>query len=441
MNLVGLIFYGLVNGAMVASHLLSSKRIYEFPFWAGVMGLGWFYPMAIGGYVNASHYPGAAYAHGMLFASICTVALWLGFAKASKSLPEKPSWLEARFDPDRLFTACALLTAGGLLFYWKLQSLPEEMLHQTQWSGATVKYLFLSSVFQFGFIGLWILYLSQGKIVVPRILFFLVPGLLLLLKAAVIGGRRSEMMNLVSFLFVSLWFVRRITPPAWVIGGAVGLGLILVNSIGTYRGIMKNKELSLGKRLQEASKADYTSTSKDLMRKSGLDFDNYIYLRQVTAEDSRYDFGLTHWNGFIFNYVPAQIVGRGVKSALMIPLKYNVYSSARSRYGYRMGVGTVTTGYYDAFASFGWLGFVKFWLVGWLMGILYRYGMRGWFFSMLLYAYMLGPAMHAISHGTHLFLVTKWAYFFLLAFPVLHWARIRASDGQDGLIQRAPENE
>jgi hypothetical protein len=415
---------------MVAFHLLSKNRIFEFPFWAGVLALGWFYPMAIGGYVKAEHYPEAAYANGMLFATLCTVALWIGFAIGTKRIPRKPSWIDAQFDLDRLFSACALLTVGGLLFYWKLQSLPEEMLRQSQWSGATVKYLFLSSVFQFGFIGLWILYLSQDKFVVPKILLFWIPGLLLILRAAVLGGRRAEMMNLVSFIFTSLWFVRRKAPPPWMIAAAVGVGLVLANSIGTYRGIMKNKELSLSERLKVASKADYTSESKNLLQEGGGDFNNYIYLRQVTAEDGRYDFGLSHWNGFIFNYVPAQIVGRGIKNSLMIPLKYYAPSVAYSRYGHRLGVGSVTTGYYDAFASFWWLGFIKFWLVGWLMGVLYKRAMVKSFLGMLLYAYMLGPAMHAISHGTHLFLVTKWAYFFMLAYPVLYWAKQKVFEVQ-----------
>lgn len=427
MNLFSLALYGLINGTMVAYYLLGKKRIYEFPFWAGALSLGWFYPMAIGGYMNASHYPDSAYANGMFFASICAVALWVGFAKSLKRVPLNPSWLGTKFDSNKLITACSLLTVGGLFFYWKLESLPQEFRAQTQWSGVAVKYLFLSSIFQFGFIGLWMVYLGQKKMFSPRILVFLTPSLLLLLKVAVIGGRRSEMMNLVSFIFVSLWFVRRRAPPSWLFAVGAGLGLILINSIGTYRGIMANKELSLSERLQEASQADYTSESKTLMKKGGGDFNNYIYFRQVVAEDFQFDFGLNHWNGLIFNYVPAQIVGSELKKSLMIPFKYNAVSVAESRYRHKSGVGSVTTGYYDAFASFGWFGFLKFWLVGWLMGILYRYGMKSSFLGMLLYVYMLGPAMHSISHGTHLFLVTKWVYFFILALPFLHFAKVHPS--------------
>jgi len=306
-------------------------------------------------------------------------------------------------------------------------SLPTEMLAQTQWSGATVKYFFLSSVFQFGFIGLWIVYLSQGKIWAPRILLFLIPGLLLLLQAAVINGRRAEIMNLGAFIFVSLWLVRRVVPPSWVLGITVVLGLILINSIGTYRSIMSHTEISLSERIQKASKADYTSTSKNLIKEGGTDFDNYIYLRQVTAEDSYYDFGLQYWNGLVFNYVPAQLVGRGIKNSLMIPFKFNAISVANSRYGHKYGTGSVTTGYYDAFASFSWFGCVKFWLVGWLMGVLYRCGMERRFLGILLYVYMLGTAMHSISHGTQAILVSKWVYFFLMAYPALYFAKIKLS--------------
>ena len=312
MNLIALLLYGVVNGAMVFYHLLKAERIYEYPFWAGTLALGWFYPMAIGGFFNVQNYPDGAYANAMLFATACTLAAWYGFSKGMKQLNSKPSWLDARFDYHRLIQGGTILCCVGFFFHWKLQSLPEEMLAQTQWSGATVKYLFLSSVFIFGFITLWLVYLSQRKFLAPRLLVLIVPSLVLLLEAAVLQGRRSAMMDVVSYIFISLWFTRRITLPRWALVWGLILGLILINSIGTYRIIMGSKELSLRERFQQAANADYTSESKKMIKEGGSDFNNYIYLRQVIAEDMQFDFGLKHWNGLVHNYVPAQIVGRGI---------------------------------------------------------------------------------------------------------------------------------
>ena len=417
---------------MVAFHLLNKTRVYEFPFWAGVLALGWFYPMAIGGYSNVGTYPDSAYANGMLFSTLCTLALWAGYGKAVMAVPIKISWLNALFNEKRLMLIGAIFVVGGMFFYWKLQSLPAEMLARSQWSGAAVKYLFLANIFKFGFIALWIVYLWQDRLVVPKLLVFLVPSLLLLLSAAVLDGRRGEMMNVFAYIFIPLWFVRRIIVPRLMLGAGLVAGLIFINSIGIYRSIMKHTELSVTDRIEMASKEDYTSASKTLIKEGGGDFDNYIYMRQVTAEDFRFDGGLKHWNEFVGNYVPAQLVGRGVKQSLKIPLKYNSIEVARERYGHVFHLGGVATGYYDAFASFGWLGFVKFWMVGWLMGTVYRHGIKGGFLGIFLYVYMLNPAMHSISHGTNKILVQMWVYFFLLAYPVLSLARVKMRPSSGG---------
>ncbi len=83
--------------------------------------------------------------------------------------------------------------------------------------------------------------------------------------------------------------------------------------------------------------------------------------------------------------------------------------------------------------SFGWLGFIKFILVGGLMGILYRHAMQGHFLGQLLYVFMLSTAMHAITHETHRILVSAWVYFMALCYPVLFWARVKTSAEQPEL--------
>lgn len=429
MNLITLLLYVIVNVAMVLSCLLKKNRVYEFPFWAGVLALGWFFPMALGGYVNVDRYPGSAYAMGMLFASLCTIALWAGFNQARQAHPSRPSWLDIRFNRDRLIQVGILLSAVGFYFVWKLNSLPEELLRKTQWTGATVKYLFLAKIGTFGFLVLWLLYLDQKRLFAPKLLVFIAPTFLSLLTAA-LGGRRGIMMSLASYIFISLWFVRRFSLPRWMLCSGVLLGLALVNSIQTYRIIMDQSDTALTERLKQASSIDFTQGTESALEEGGGDFNNYIFLRQVVAEDFQYDYGLRHWNGMIFNFVPAQWVGRELKNTLMYPFSYNAFTTVSERYGHNFGVGSVTTGYYDAFASFGWLGFLKFGLVGWLMGMLYRHAMKGDFLGMLLYVSFLSNAMHAISHGTQAVLVSEWGYFLLLGYPAIHLAKLRSGEGQ-----------
>ena len=284
-------------------------------------------------------------------------------------------------------------------------------------------------IFKIGFLALWLLYLSGKRIVIPKLLVFIIPSFLMLLDAAVLNGRRAGMMNLVSYVLVGLWFVRRIVVPRGFVVVGLVLGLILVNAIGTYRSLIFNKEASLLERFSGAVKADYTSSSKKVIEKAGVEFNNYIIYRQVYSEVAVYDYGLIHWNGLVGNYVPAQIVGREFKQALMIQL-VNVQSIAREKYGYKFGIGGTVTGYCDAFGSFGWLGFIKFFIIGYIMGVLYRQAMLGSFFGQLLYIYLLGTAMQAITHVTQTILVSGWFYFFALGYPALRLARVRVADAR-----------
>ena len=426
MELFSLIAYGGVNVAMVLYYLRGKGTFYQFPFWVGMIALGWFFPQAIGGYFNVSEFPEGAYADGMLFATLCTGALWLGFDLVLKRHPLKPSWIDVPFDFRKLYYAGAVLCVFGFFFQWKLWSLPEEVLAQTQWSGTTVKYLFLGNVFKIGFISLWLAYLNHSRLFIPKYLVFIIPCLLLFFDAAVLRGRRAGMMELLSYLAISLWFVRRIAAPRWFIVAGLAIGLILINGIGTYRAIMKNKDIPLSKRLSLAANADYVATSKRKVDDSGAEFKNYIFYRQVHADMGFYDFGAVHWDKFVFNYIPAQIVGKDLKKRLILKSdEVQISVVAREQYGHAYKIGTTHTGYKDAFGSFGWFGFAKFFLIGGLMGALYRHAMAGAFLGQLLYVYFLTKGMQSVSHGTNDILVRVWVYFLAMGYPVLSWARSR----------------
>ena len=427
MDLTALTLYGVVNLVMVISHLVVPGKIYQFPFWAGMLALGWFFPQAVGGYLNIDSFPANAYADGLFFAALCTLCLWVGFEHAVRRSPNlKASWLDAPFDLDRLYFAGAMLCLIGFFFQWKLQALPEELLSETQPSGLVVKYMFLGSIFKFGFLTLWLLYLSQPRILIPKLLVLIIPSLGLIFEAAVLGGRRAAMMDVVSYIAVSLWFTRRISIPRGFILLGLSLGLVLVNGIRTYRLILMDKEASLSERITEAVNADYLSTSQAQLEDSGAEFKNYIFYRQIHAKLGIYDYGIVHWNRFVYNYVPGQLVGRDLKKKLKLkPTDLDIKDHVEEEYGHKFKLGTTSTGYKDSFGSFGWFGGVKFLIIGLLMGTLYRHAMQGAFLGQLLYVYLLAKGMQCVSHGTNGILVRAWIYFFVLGYPFFIWAKKR----------------
>lgn len=424
MEFFSLLLYGAVNIAMVLWYLRGHAKFYQFPFWAGVIALGWFYPQAIGGYFNVHRFPDHAYFDAMIFASLCTVALWLGFSWSVVKEVKSVSWLSLQFNASKLYYVGAVLCVLGIFFYWKLWNLPEEELARTQWTGAAVKYIFLASIFKIGFLVLWIRYLVRGHWLDMKSLVFIVPCLCFIFSAAFLRGRRSEMMNLISYVLVTLWFCRMISIPRWVIvSGLVG-GLILVNGIGLYRSVMMNESISIEKRIKIAMHSDYGGVVESNLKKSGNEFQNYLFQRLVYADEGCYDYGVYHWNRLVFNYIPAQIVGADFKKSLILPLP-NIHREVEKKYGFTWVTGTTKTGYADAFGSFGWLGVIKFGVIGVLMGCLYRYATAGTFLGVLLYVYSLKTSMVSITHGTNDILIRIWIYFFILAYPLVFWARAR----------------
>jgi len=425
MTLFSLILYGTINVAMVAYYLRAKGTFYQFPFWAATFSLGWFFPQAIGGYLNVSQFPEYAYEDAMLFASLCSLALWGGFIFRMNKTVRVVGWLDASFDPQRLYLASAVLCLIGFYFQWRLWSLPEELLAVTQPSGIVVKYLFLGNIFKLGFISLWLLGLWQSRLLSPKFLVFLGPGLLLFLEAILLRGRRAIMMELLTCIVFGLWFARRISIPRWIIISGLSAGLLLINGIGVYRQIMQNqKDVPLAERFSQVAEANYLELFERKMRDSGEEFKNYVYARLFYADTGNYDYGGEHWNRFVFNFVPAQIVGRELKKSLMLDNQdVNLMEYVKQEYGHSFMTGMTMTGYTDCFGSFGWFGFVKFWLVGFIMAALYSHAMQGSFLGSFLYIFAITDAIQTISHGTHDILVRIWIYFFVLGYPAFLWAK------------------
>ena len=134
-----------------------------------------------------------------------------------------------------------------------------------------------------------------------------------------------------------------------------------------------------------------------------------------------FDFGLSHWNGCVQRYVPAQLVGHEFKQYLIVDLG----DQARRVFGHRAYTGTTSTGLSDAFLSFWFFGAVKFLLIGLIMSRWYRAASRGQIVAQLVVILAITPALHAITHSTHSFFV-MFLQLGVFLLPVLWFARRRS---------------
>lgn len=149
---------------------------------------------------------------------------------------------------------------------------------------------------------------------------------------------------------------------------------------------------------------------------AGMDLGNAALGIDHCYKENEFNFGLFVWNGFVFNYVPKRLVGQDVKDGLIVPFKADKYIQYLTN-----GI-TCTTGYYDAFSSFGWLGFIVFYTLARLFAWLKSRGKYSTFY-MMIYFFMLSNVAVAITHGLQLVLAKM--EFLILLFIILFFLLYR----------------
>jgi len=168
----------------------------------------------------------------------------------------------------------------------------------------------------------------------------------------------------------------------------------------------------------EVSRIDWIGNFENLMENGGAEMRNAV-MRIAEADRSQdFDYGLFHWNTLVFNFVPAQLFGSDFKESLTVELAraYEV--------GYINPAGATHTGMSDAFASFWYFGALKFWIIAYLLGRIYRSAVAGDTICQLLYILSLTPAMLAITHHTQ-WVMSNWVQMGLLFFPILALVRVK----------------
>jgi hypothetical protein len=134
----------------------------------------------------------------------------------------------------------------------------------------------------------------------------------------------------------------------------------------------------------------------------------------------KFDFGLSHWNATVFAYVPAQLVGAGIKHALFIPIP----QPALEEYFYQSPIGSTWTGLSDAFQSFWYFGCLKFFFIAYVMRKFWLAAGNGNLTAQLVYMLIPSYALEAITHGTQRFL-DPWVHLAVFLLPLLLLARRR----------------
>ena len=394
-NLLVIICLGLLGWG-----LIRIERIYQYPFFMGVIFISFLVPQAFALVNNPGKLDQESLERVLLMSSLCAASCWFGY-QAKPNL----KWLtkfQIDVDKNKLFQAAIFLMLMGYFFNFLLKNTDKAEWRGGAPTGSATIYIFFGQVIYIAF-SIFLLEAIK-KPSIQNIILTLLAGLIPL--QTVLIGRRQPTMTFAIIVGLSFWLIRRYIPPRWLIILAIFLMAILIPAIGLMRGGFWDA-LFNGQWQTILSASDLST--KSLQKGSILELRNAAFLIAATVHLKLYGFGAGWWDAIIQTLIPGQILGFGFKQSLQFGLlSDNGYSSnsiLSNVYGYTWHPGTTPTGVGDSFVEFGYLGCLTFALMAyffknlWISAYCYRS-----IFSSLLYMALISPAMLGLTHGIGRFL-------------------------------------
>ena len=183
------------------------------------------------------------------------------------------------------------------------------------------------------------------------------------------------------------------------------IGNIASSSIADYRSSLSG---------QSNANINYIENFKmSFMEKNvtvGMDLGNAAQAIEYCRIHNDYNYALTIWNNFIQLYVPRFLVGQSFKSSLMFKFEHEKYAQSLTH-----GV-TTLTGFYDSFSAFSFLGFIIFYILGYLLGRIWVKSKYSKLY-LILYLILLPNIPHLASHGIN-YIIGKLELFWILLMPI-----------------------
>ena len=347
-----------------------------------------------------------------VMAILCLVAAWAGYVwwKPVKGLALP------RFDDKKLATAAIFLVFFGAFFVWKTRTtIPDIDEATTNWTGPIVIYSTLSLVMRYGAMLAAILFFRTRK---WGYLLLALPQLWQYANLFLVG-RRSSTGEVLVVICLLMFFYRKWALPLWLmLPGVFAMALFCFN-IGTIRA---TNDLSLNERIQAIKAADplHSITTEGMAEdRKFVEIYNGANLIDAAAKNGYYNYGAKFWNFVVFGYVPAQIVGRGVKDGLMIPLRDDGAGS-----GFERSNGTCLTGIGEVFMAFGYFGCGMYFALGAFMRWAWEGAIRNSVFHLLLLMLFSLPSVMSFSNNiSAVILMAVNVGIFLL--PFLWWSALK----------------
>ncbi len=388
MNEFLIIFYIIENIYFVYKTYKQPDGIFSPVFIFSMMCLGQLLPQLTTIYFLQKIYPPYIIPPLVITMIFCNAAFYVGWNKCCKVpkniniLDIKPIYLKFL---TILFCACAVIFTQIIKAEENSDSFDGVIAFQFQGVGIIGIILAI----------LYVIKCPHSKIV---IISLIVATLSILEYSLTIYGSRQSLFT------IALLYAYLVTKKKWIeyhLVKKIMLVFLIVGFIGSLSIVEVRNSINSEKGyLSDFNKIDFiTNISKSFENSynplSGMDLGNAALCIQNCQETGRYNYGLFLWDGFVFNYVPRRIFGQDFKDALTYDVKGNAYVAEVTH-----GI-TCTTGYYDAFSSLWYFGFIIFYILARLFKFFYVRRNQSLFMEMI-FLFVLVNSSVAVTHGLQL---------------------------------------
>lgn len=382
-----LLLYIIINIWICVFFFRKKQGVFQFPFLIGCVSLTFVFPQLLN-LDSFSYFNSGTDDIILLHMCLCNAALAGGFYYVSQQ--ESPYVEFVRLDEDKHL--------NKLIIIFAIIGIVTTLMNRGVYKGGFVSGLFVIISFfnSYGAIALLLILIGYNRGIIKGKWFAYVGLTIVLLTVdkIIASGRRAATINLVlTILYFYLDKDERIYK--WLRFGVPAffvLGMIVMPQIGEYRNNAYDGKLSFW---ENVTSLNTTSPKVEMMEKGEIY--NAIEGMRLVYNTGNYDFGGNNWNGLIRNYIPTAFVSRDFKKSLMVE------SSSSSLVAYLTRSGSTMTGYFDSFLSFGVFGFIKFLLIGSLMGY-WWWRRNDSDISLMFYFALLTPGLHLLTHSSNYFL-------------------------------------
>ena len=376
--------------------------VFKFPFIIACVNLTFIYPQlsAIAAHVAN---PDAYLSTTALHMCLCTVAIWGGFAiGASRTLR---SQFIRRFNPQKIIPIAILFLIIGAYAYF----LNRGVYKGGKISGPYVIVNFFTEYINYALILIMMALYLPGKKPNAKILLFIV--LFIAIDQFINQARRANALYIamiIGYFYMLHCSQKKYSLYKYIIPGVFIFGMMFNTVISQFRENAYSGEVNT---IENVESLDFDSSKEYEKSLVNGEVNNAILAINLCENYNLYDFGASNWNRTINALIPKILVGSSFKQQLLLPCAYDQFVSTLTKSGSTM------TGYFDSYASFGILGFIKFFIIALIMGALWK---RRTFsdISIFLYLALLTPGIHAITHSTNA-VFSALIIYALFVYPIL----------------------